>query len=131
MKIYWDSSALIAALQSESIRSALEVSESVTRSHALSEVFSTMTGGRLGFRCDADDVSAMIRQLRASLEIVDLTTEQLLDFIDQAQARGVRGGAVYDYLHAATAVKFGCASVFTLNFSDFSGLFDGLEIVEP
>ena len=90
-----------------------------------------MTGGRLGFRCDADDVAAMIRQLVSDLEIVNLSQAQILDFMDQAKAKGIRGGAIYDFLHACAAVENECDTVFTLNLSDFRGLFDRLDIVEP
>lgn len=131
MKIYWDSSALIAALQSPEIFSMLESEESVSRSHSLSEVFSTMTGGRLGFRCDTDDVAKMIRQLVSEMEIVDMSTDEILAAIDQAKSKGVRGGAVYDYLHACAAQESGCEAVYTLNASDFQGLVDELDIVEP
>ena len=42
MKTYWDSSALIAALQSPEIRARVEKGKSLTRSHSLSEVFSAV-----------------------------------------------------------------------------------------
>jgi len=131
MTSYWDSSALVAALQSPTVRDALEAEQAVTRSHALAEIFSTMTGGRLGFRIEADSVCLMIRELLEVLEIVELTPEQVVDHMSRARVKGVRGGAIYDFLHAATAVEHDCGRVVTLNGSDFAGLFERLKVEEP
>lgn len=51
--------------------------------------------------------------------------------LGQAKSKGVRGGRVHDYLHVVAALNSKCARVWILNDSDFAGLFDGLEIVEP
>ena len=50
MKRYWDSSALVDALHDEDVRRVTQHPEQFTRPHTLTEVFSTLTGGRLGFR---------------------------------------------------------------------------------
>lgn len=131
MKVYWDSSALIAALQSPAIRREVKRGSAITRSHSFSEIFSTLTGGRLGFRCDAEDVNRMLRELSEELEVCDLSFEQTLHWMEQSKAKGIRGGAIYDFLHACTAVEFGCDSLCTLNRSDFAGLFEQLVIEEP
>lgn len=131
MTAYWDSSALIAALQEKPIRDRLESEGGVTRMHALAEVFSTLTGGRLGVRFDTDQVAAMIRQLASQLAVVELEADQCLAAFDAAKKKGVRGGRIYDYLHASAAIHHSCTTVCTLNLSDFADLFDGLTIEAP
>jgi predicted nucleic acid-binding protein len=131
MTAYWDSSALIAALHEDSVRDRLKREGGVTRTHALAEVFSTLTGGRLGVRFDTDQVAAMVRHLASQLRVVELETEQCLAAFDEARVKGVRGGRVYDYLHASAAIHHSCTKVYTLNLSDFSGLFDDLDIEAP
>ena len=39
-----------------------------------------------------------------------------------AQHRGVRGGAIYDWLHLAAARKAGAEVFYTLNLRDFQAL---------
>jgi len=131
MKAYWDSSALILALSERSVRERLTRDGGMTRLHSLSEIFSTLTGGRLGIRVEADEATQMIKGLMQNLEIKDLESDETLEALSEAKAKGVRGGRVYDYLHAATSMKFGCEKIYTLNLRDFDGLFDSLEIVEP
>lgn len=131
MKSYWDSSALIGALQVDATRELLEKSEAVTRSHAFAEVFSTLTGGRLGFRVDGVEAADLLDELAAHLVICDLDGGEVLASLREAKSRGVRGGRVHDYLHAMAAVKAQCDCVYTYNLSDFRGLVESLEIIEP
>ena len=73
----------------------------------------------------------MLRELSAEIEVSDLSFGQTLHWMEQAKSKGIRGGAIYDFLHACTAVELGCESVCTLNVSDFEGLFEELVIEEP
>lgn len=80
----------------------------VAHGHALTETFSTLTGGALGMRLPATTAAAILRDnLAPRMEIIHLTR------------RGIRGGAIYDYLHLAAARKAGAARLYTLNLSDF------------
>lgn len=51
-----------------------------------------------------------------------LTGKDLVDALKAAHHRGVRGGAVYDWLHLAAARKAGAEVFFTLNVRDFRAL---------
>ena len=129
---YWDRSALIAAAIDPSVREKLASSErSITRTHALAEIFSTVTGGRLGFRLGADDATNVLTDLSHHLTFVDLSPEETLEALAQARKKGVRGGQVHDYLHATAAIKSACKALYTLNLRDFANLFEGLKITEP
>ena len=57
MKRYWDASALIDAIHDSRVEAKAQEPGQVTRVHTLAEVFSTLTGGRLGFQYLADDAA--------------------------------------------------------------------------
>ena len=88
--------------------------------HALAETFSILTGGR-GSRRLAPAVAA--RLLRDSVlpfvEVVSLSGPDAAEAIAQAHVRGVRGGAIYDYLHLAAARKAQATAVYTLDARNF------------
>ena len=132
MRRYWDTSSLVEALHDESFRVKVTRESAVTRSHSFSEVFSTPTGGRLGFRYSPDDAAGVISSLAKDLEVVDLTLDESLAALSRAGKFGVRGGRVHDFLHAEAARKAGVQKVVTLNRNDFVGLLDGeVEIADP
>jgi predicted nucleic acid-binding protein len=122
MRRYWDASGLVDALHDETVRLKITKESAVTRSHSFSEVFSTLTGGRLGFRYAPDDAAEIISSLAKDLEVVDLSLEESLVALSQAGRAGVRGGRVHDFLHAEAARKAGVERLVTLNTSDFVGL---------
>jgi predicted nucleic acid-binding protein len=130
---YWDSSALIDAIHDSDVLSkALESGQSnVTRPHALAEVFSTLTGGRLGFKYQADDAARLIEELTQGFAFVDLTADEVKSALLQCQAKGVRGGRVHDWLHAVAARKSGASELLTDNLADFSGLEEGYTLAVP
>ena len=43
----------------------------------------------------------------------------MLSAFDEAEFRGVRGGAVFDYLHLVTAPRHRAQRIYTLNSSHF------------
>ena len=131
MKRYWDSSALVDALHDETIRQATRQPEQFTRLHALTEVFSTLTGGRLGFRYLPEEAAAMIRDLVLGFQFVELTAVEVQQALMDAGRRGVRGGRVHDWLHARAAAKAGVSELLTDNLDDFAGLEAGFEVRAP
>lgn len=129
MKTYWDSSALIEAVLEQKIRQRLASSQSVTRVHALSEVFATLTGGRLGVKFEANEAARVMNELAADLEFVELTAKETLAAMDDAEEKGVRGGRVHDHLHAVAAKKARAGLLLTSDKFDFSGLFEKVEVL--
>ncbi|MBN8507878.1 MAG: PIN domain-containing protein [Burkholderiales bacterium] len=91
--------------------------------HALAETFSILTGGRhhrrLGPAAAADLIDGSVLPY---VELVALDGSEVADALRECEARGVRGGAVYDLLHLAAARKAGVASLLTLNRRDFEAL---------
>jgi hypothetical protein len=131
MKRYWDASALIDAFHDSRVEQKVLEPDQWTRAHALTETFSTLTGGKLGFRYLPDDAAALIRELTQGMNFVELDARETLKALDIAQQRGVRGGRVHDWLHAYAARKAGVAELVTDNLSDFAGLEEGFLLVAP
>ena len=71
MRAYWDSSALVAATSDLTLRRRLRSERGITRSHALAEVFSALTGGNIAIRLDADAAAATVDNLAADIDFVD------------------------------------------------------------
>lgn len=125
MKLALDTSVIIAALDGgdpdhAACRKLLLSAKFSVHGHALSETFATLTGGRLAFRLSATDASAILRQQVAPrLTIIMLDEADLLKAYEESTRRGVRGGAIYDYLHLVAARKAGASRFYTLNTTDF------------
>jgi predicted nucleic acid-binding protein len=125
MKSALDSSVLISALCADdpdhaACRKILLSGRPTIFDHAYSETFSTLTGGRLGFRIPASDAANLLRQqISPRLGSASLCNADLLSAFEEAEARGVRGGAIHDYLHLVAARKAGAKRFYTLNLSDF------------
>ena len=122
MKACWDSSAVIEACHSPVLRARLHRERGLTRTHPLAEIFSTLTGGNLAFRLDADAAARTVTSVAADLDFYDLTAAEVLAALKEARKRGVRGGRVHDYFHAVAAQKFGAKKLLTLDKNDFDGL---------
>jgi predicted nucleic acid-binding protein len=130
MKTYWDSSALVLALHDPSVRSRIKPGESLTRPHALAEIFSTLTKG-INFRYSPDDAANMVHDLAEDLEFVELSSKETLSAVQSAGKHGVRGARIHDLMHAIAAIKGKSAVLVTLDQSGFTGLKLDLEIQTP
>jgi len=88
--------------------------------HGFAESFSTLTGGRKGFRMPASLAASVLEEdYVPRIHAATLTSSELLRAMREAEARGVRGGGIFDYLHLVAARKAKAAKFFTLNLSNF------------
>lgn len=123
-----DSSVLIAALAPDEERHAeslalLMQGGNAVYAHAFLETFSTLTGGRLGVKVDADLAAQLLSEtVLPRVRVVELGTGEILAALRLARKHGVRGGAVYDFMHLVTARKAGATALYTLNMDDFQHL---------
>jgi predicted nucleic acid-binding protein len=120
-----DTSTLVASLISaeafhqESLR-LLETNAHAIFDHGLSEAFNTLTGGRIKPRFRSSDASRLISSnVTEKTQVLHLPLEARLAAFDEAEARGVRGGAIYDYLHLVAARFHGLEKLHTLNTNHF------------
>jgi predicted nucleic acid-binding protein len=125
VKCALDSSVIVSALcagdpDHDACRKVLLAHRPTVLAHAFAETFSTLTGGRLGYRVPASDAAKLLRQqIAPKLSNIPLDESDLLTAFEEAELRGVRGGAIYDYLHLVAARKAGAKRFYTLNLSDF------------
>ncbi len=125
MRAAVDSSILVAALHAQQAHhevcfDLLELPDLWMLSHAVSESFSSLTGGRLGQRVPANlAVEALKQSVIPMLGSVELNATEIVTALGEAERRGIRGGAVYDFLHLVAAKKAGASKFYTLNISDF------------
>lgn len=126
--IFLDSSVLIAALlEDEPAHEAcvrlLGRRQTAIWTHALAEVFSTLTGGRLGIRVAPALAAELIEHsLLPRVKCLDLTAAEMLAAIRAATEVGARGGALYDFLHLVVAREAGASHLYTLNHRHFLAL---------
>ena len=126
MSIALDSSVLVAALVPEQdfhleCRQLLKKEKKcVGYSHACVETFNTLTGGRLGIRVRASEAETYLSLMFDELiSPFALSPREILKAFGSAESRGVRGGAIYDYLHLVAARKAKADELVTLNLRDF------------
>jgi len=91
--------------------------------HALAETFSILTGGRQGRRLSAATAARLIEQsILPYVQPQTLTGKDMMAALAECESRGVRGGAIYDWLHLAAARKAGAEVLLTLDLRDFKSL---------
>jgi predicted nucleic acid-binding protein len=91
--------------------------------HALAETFSILTGGRQGRRLGAALATRLIEEsVLPYVRIVSSSGQHMMAALTECESRGVRGGAVYDWLHLAAARKAGAEVLVTLDARDFQAL---------
>jgi hypothetical protein len=97
----------------------LDEGEHLTRSHAYAEAFHHLSGRGLllkdGQRLAVTprDAARMIRNIAKKVQAHDLSPEQTLTALDDAQSQGVSGRMVHDWLHARAAKLAGADVVLT------------------
>ena len=128
MKAYWDSSALVEAAADLALRSRLRQERGITRTHALAEIFSALTGGNLAIRLEADAAAQVVETLAQDLDFVDLPAKEVLGALKLARKRGVRGGRVHDFLHAIAAENSGVEELLTTDQHDFESLTQSVKV---
>jgi predicted nucleic acid-binding protein len=127
VKAYWDSSALVQTTVGADLNTRLTEEGGFTRTHALTETFSALTG-RLSIRLDANAAAKTIKAMARYLEFVDLSPGEILEGLSHARNRGVRGGRVHDYVHALAAAKSGASALLMMDRNDFDSLVPRLSI---
>lgn len=91
--------------------------------HALAETFSVLTGGRQGRRLAPSVAVRLIEEsVLPFVQVQTLLGQDVMAALADCQARGVRGGAVYDWLHLAASRQAGADAFVTLNLRDFQAL---------
>ena len=120
-----DTSILVAAMVGteafhEECRALVVTRRMGMYAHGIAETFSTLTGGREAFRLSAETAARFLEEhFVPVLEITGLTPVETLKAMREAQPRGIRGGAIFDYLHLVAARKAKARRLYTLNAANF------------
>lgn len=128
MSAFLDTSVLLASLDPDEAHHAacdriVSAGGSGTYVHALAETFSILTGGRQGRRLGAATAARLIEQsILPYVQTHTLSGKDMASTLAECESRGVRGGAVYDWLHLAAARKAGAPRFVTLDARDFQAL---------
>jgi hypothetical protein len=87
---------------------------------AFAEAALLLTGGRESFRVPASVAANVLEEdYLPCLRFTALTPVEMLRAMSEAESRGVRGGAIFDYLHLVAARKAKATRLYTLNESNF------------
>lgn len=128
MKLYLDSSVLVGSLVEDEpshdlCLELLRRKDLTSWTHALAETFATLTGGRLGIRVPSAIATQLINEsLLPRLQFVELSAAETMAAIGMSESAGVRGGAIFDYLHLIAARKSAAKYLYTLNVRHFAAL---------
>ena len=125
---FLDSTVLVASVdadepQHEASARVLTAGPHHIYSHALAETFSALTGGRLARRLPPKLAASLIQKsVLPYTTVQSLSPKELMLALLDCEQRGVRGGAIYDWLHLAAARKAKAEVFYTLNLRDFQAL---------
>jgi hypothetical protein len=129
---YWDTSAAINAAISPEVFRRLDRGKHIARLHLLAEFFATMTGRGVEITAAAGNIDRMVftqnecaewlREFADKVEFEELTKDEALSGLDEAQGLGVQGVRMYDYWHALVANKAKSNERLTRNPRHFQGL---------
>jgi predicted nucleic acid-binding protein len=133
MRLFLDTSVLVEACLSRSPKFAradglVNRPDVVTSAHALAETYATLSGDpRL--RIIPGDAARMVEDLARTVSVRALAVTDYQQLILAAPGKGVRGGSIYDSLHAQTARLCGCQEIHTLNVTHFKHVAPDLTVV--
>jgi predicted nucleic acid-binding protein len=123
-----DTSVLLASLDADEPRHAacdqlVSAGGHRVYVHALAETFSVLTGGRQGRRLAPSVAARLIQEsVLPFVRVEVLSGLEMMAALSECEARGVRGGAIYDWLHLAAARKAGADALLTLDVRDFQAI---------
>ena len=112
MKQFLDTSILVESslVQSPHFDQAdklISDKRSVTSAHALAETYATLSGDPR-FKISPKDAAQIVDDLIKHLTVVGFDVAEYRELISSAPDKGIRGGSIYDALHAETARRAGC-----------------------
>lgn len=123
MKRFLDASILVEACLAQSRHFAaadalVRARGAGTSAHALAEAYATLSGdARL--KISPSDAAQMVVELANALELRALSAKAYMTLIEGAPAKGIRGGSIFDAIHAQTAREAKCSDIYTLNVRHF------------
>lgn len=130
MKLFFDTSVLVAAFYEnhqhhESSLRALEravPASACCAAHTLAELYSVLTRMPGRHRVAGEQALPFLGNVRERLTVVALDPAEYFSTVAQAAAGGIVGGAIYDLLLSACAMKSRADKILTWNVRHFQML---------
>ena len=130
MKAFLDSSVLVPVFYGDHVHHAASLDlftrfakgEACCGAHSLVEVYSTLTRMPGKHRISSEQAMLFIGNIQEQLDIVALTTHEYIAMLEQFAALGIVGGAIYDALLAACAIKAKAKTLYTWNIRHYAQL---------
>lgn len=130
MKYFFDTSVLIPVFLSDheyhdrsfAAFAAADRRSACCAAHSLAEVYATVTRLPGKYRLSGEQAVLFLEAIEERLTIVSLEGDEYLRTIRRAAVEGIVGGALYDYLLAACALKASAEVLYTWNLRDFKRL---------
>jgi predicted nucleic acid-binding protein len=126
VRVYFDTSALVAALVQQerdhaaSLREFRTSTPKLTSTHGLAELFATLTSGRLPVQFTPAQAEQSIQpNILGAFEIVPILLDSYLRVIAECGRVGARGGGFFDVLHLQAARIGRADEIITLNETHF------------
>jgi predicted nucleic acid-binding protein len=128
VKAFLDTSVLVAVFHGDHVHhtASLEVFARLNKedaycgAHSLVEVYSTLTRMPGKHRISSDHAMLFIENIRERLTIVALNEEEYANMLKRFASLGVVGGAIYDALLAACALKSKAEILYTWNIRHYA-----------
>ena len=133
MKRFLDASVLVEACLSQSPKftaadALVRTSGAITSAHALAEAYATLSGD-LRLRINPYDAAQMVGDLATTIHVHALAAKPYVALIREAPAKGIRGGALFDAIHAQAARETRCVEIHTLNVRHLKHVAPDLNVV--
>jgi predicted nucleic acid-binding protein len=127
VKWFFDSSVLVPALLPDHVHharsfaafAAANARNAGCAAHSLAEVYATLTRYPGKQRLSAESANLLVQEIEQRLTLVWLDGDQYRAAIRRIARMGIVGGAVYDGLVAACALKAGARHLYTWNVRHF------------
>ncbi len=130
MKWFFDSSVLVPALlpdhehhaRSFAAFAAASPKHAACAAHSLAEVYATLTRYPGKQRLSAESADLLVQEIEHRLTLISLDGDEYRAALRRIARMGIVGGAVYDGLIAACALKSRAAHLYTWNMRHFEQL---------
>jgi predicted nucleic acid-binding protein len=127
MKAFLDTSVLVPVFYGDHVHHAASMTvftrfdkkDAGCGAHSLVEVYSALTRMPGKHRVNGEQAMLFIGNIRERLTVIGLTPDEYFSMLQTNAGLGIAGGAIYDALLAACALKSGAAALFTWNFRHY------------
>jgi predicted nucleic acid-binding protein len=127
MRAFLDTSVLIPAFYGDHAHHAASLDlfaecdqDGCCAAHSLAEVYSVLTRMPGKHRISCEQTLLFIGSIRERLKIIGLDGDEYAETLAKAAAARIVGGAIYDAILVACALKSGAETIYTWNVRDFA-----------